>query len=275
MDLRNKVVLITGAARGIGRCMAQEFGGAGARLGLADVLRDSLEETVVALRERGVSVTGCQADTTVASEVESMVRRIEEALGPVDVLINNAGTFSVIAPIWQADPEKWAHDIYVNLLGSFYCTRHVLPEMVKRRAGCVINVVSGGGVGDPHPYCTSYASSKAGLMRMTEGLAKEVETFGIRVFALAPPAVLTDMTRFIIQDTGGQKWRPEFSRVFDEKKDLPPEEVARAAVRLASGDLDQLHGRYIRANADFAALAKRVDEIVSKDLLTLRIRELS
>ena len=98
--------------------------------------------------------------------------------------------------------------------------------MVARKRGCVVNMVSSGGVGDPHPYSTSYASSKAGSMRLTEGLAAELREQGIPVFAVAPPAILTDMTRFILEDPGGKKWRPGFEQLFERGEDYPPEAVA-------------------------------------------------
>lgn len=94
--------------------------------------------------------------------------------------------------------------------------------MVARRSGRVVNVVSSGGVGDPHPYSTSCASSKSGLMRLTEGLAKETEEHGVKVFAVGPPAVLTEMTKFIMKDTGGKTWRPDFPRYMADGNDFKP-----------------------------------------------------
>jgi NAD(P)-dependent dehydrogenase (short-subunit alcohol dehydrogenase family) len=137
----------------------------------------------------------------------------------------------------------------------------------------VINIVSSGGVGDPHPYSTSYASSKAGSMRLTEGLAAEVREHGIVVFAVAPPAILTDMTRFILDDPGGKKWRPGFERIFERGEDYPPEAVAELCVKLVSGRADALTGRYLLVSQDIEETLARVDEIVEKDLLTLRIRQ--
>jgi NAD(P)-dependent dehydrogenase (short-subunit alcohol dehydrogenase family) len=144
--------------------------------------------------------------------------------------------------------------------------------MVARKRGCVINVVSSGGVGDPHAHCTSYASSKTGLMRLTEGLAAEVREHGVVVFGLAPPAVLTDMTRFILDDPGGKKWRPSFPQLFEQGRDRPPELIAERVVQLASGRADALTGRYILATEDLDELVAQADRIVEEDLWTLRIR---
>jgi NAD(P)-dependent dehydrogenase (short-subunit alcohol dehydrogenase family) len=190
----------------------------------------------------------------------------------VDVLVNNAGTFSVIAPVWEADPERWFRDIRVNLYGSFLVNRAVIPLMIPNRRGYIINVVSSGGVGDPHPFCTSYAGSKAGLMRLTEGMAKELAEHNIVVFAVAPPAVLSDMTRFIMEDEGGRKYRPHFADIFEQKQDHPPEVVSDTILRLVDGKADNLTGRYIPARADLDEMLRNQARIVEEDLYTLRIR---
>jgi NAD(P)-dependent dehydrogenase (short-subunit alcohol dehydrogenase family) len=213
-----------------------------------------------------------EADVTAPADVEAMVERVEEAFGPVDVLVNNAGTFSVIAPLWEADPKRWMQDVKVNLFGSFLCCRAVARGMVRRGRGYILNIVSSGGVGDPHPYATSYASSKTGLMRLTEGLAGELEPHGVKVFAIAPPAVRTAMTEFILNDPGGRKWRGSFKDIFEQGKDFPPEVVSKLALQLVSGRADRLTGRYFHAPCDFDALVARTDEILAEDLLTLRIR---
>jgi NAD(P)-dependent dehydrogenase (short-subunit alcohol dehydrogenase family) len=213
------------------------------------------------------------ADITDAAQVGALVAEAEVDLGPVDILVNCAGTFSVIGPVWEVDPEKWFHDVRVNLYGSFLVSRAVVGRMVTRHRGYVINIVSSGGVGDPHPYSTSYASSKTGLMRLTEGLAKEVEGYGIKVFAVAPPAVLTEMTRFIIDDPGGKRWRPGFSRMFEEGRDASPEAVADLCLRLVCGEADELSGRYILFTQDLDELVAHAGEIVERDLWTLRIRK--
>jgi len=146
--------------------------------------------------------------------------------------------------------------------------------MVARKRGYVINVVSSGGVGDPHPYSTSYASSKTGLMRLTEGLAKEVQEHGVKVFAVAPSAILTDMTKFILNDPGGKTWRPEFKRIFEEGRDCPPELVADLILELVSGRADHLTGRYFPAQRDLDEIIEQSDRIMAEDLLALRIRGL-
>lgn len=274
MDLNGAVVIVTGAARGIGQAIARAYAGRGARVALVDVLAEAVHETAAGLGRTGAAVVPVVADVTQAAQVDAMAARVREELGPADVLVNCAGTFSVIGPVWEVDPEKWFRDVQVNLYGSFLVCRAVVGGMVARRRGYVINIVSSGGVGDPHPYSTSYACSKTGLMRLTEGLARETEEYGVKVFAVAPPAILTEMTRFIMEDPGGQRWRPGFRRIFEEGRDCPPEAVAELCVELVSGRADALSGRYLLVRQDLDELLGRTDEVLAGDLLTLRIRQL-
>jgi len=273
MDLKGSVALVTGAARGIGKAIAEAFASSGAEVALVDVLAEALNETAQEIQNTGATALSVVTDVTNVAQVDAMVAEVERRLGSPDILINNAGTFSYVGPVWEADPEKWFRDVRVNLYGSFLCCRAVVKRMVERQRGYVINVVSSGGVGDPHAYSTSYASSKTGLMRMTEGLAKEVAEHGIKAFALAPPAILTDMTRFIMDVPGGRKWRPTFGNIFKEGRDHPPEMVADWAVKLVSGEADDLSGRYFLVTQDFDDVMERTEEILEDDLLTLRIRK--
>jgi len=272
MELDDAVVVVTGAARGIGRVIAWTCAERGARVAMVDLLSDELTKAAGELSERGLRVLPIVADVTEVEQVDAMVERVERELGPVDVQVNNAGTFSYIGPVWEADPQRWFRDVRVNLYGSFLCCRAAVRRMVERGRGYVINMVSSGGVGDPHPYSTSYASSKAGLMRLTEGLAREVEPHGVKVFAVAPPAIDTAMTRFIMGDPGGKKWRPGFAGIFEEHRDHPPELVADLCVRLVSGRADALSGRYFLATRDFDEIVDRTEAILKDDLMTLRIR---
>jgi len=275
MDLNNAVVVITGAAGGVGRAIADMFVAQKARLALVDVLADQLQQTASELTTQGTNgtqVVPILTDITIPAQVEAMAEQVYQTFGQVDILVNCAGTFSVIGPVWEVDPERWFRDLRVNLYGTFLVCRYVLGPMVERGQGYVINIVSTGGVGDPHPHSTSYASSKTGLMRLTEGLAKEVEEHGLKVFAVAPPAILTDMTRFILNDPGGQKWRPGFEKIFAEGRDYPPQAVAGLIRELVSGKADTLTGRYFDVRENLDDYLAQTEAILAEDRLTLRIR---
>jgi NAD(P)-dependent dehydrogenase (short-subunit alcohol dehydrogenase family) len=274
MDLDGAAVVVTGAARGLGRKDAEAFASRGARVALVDLLEQELESTASEMKGAGHAVLPVVADVTEPYQVDAVARRVEEELGPVDCLVNNAGTFSHIGPLWEADPDRWFRDTRTSLFGSFLCCRAFVPGMVERKRGYVINTVSSGGVGDPHAHSTSYACAKTALMRMTEGLAKELEPHGVKVFAVAPPAVLTDMTRFIMEDAGGKKWRPGFKDIFEKGRASPPEAVAELVVGLTSGKADRLTGRYFLVSPPLDEVVARTEEILEKDLLTLRITRL-
>ena len=272
MDLDGAVAVVTGGARGIGRAIADALAAQGARLALADVLAEELHETAAALRATGATVLPIVADVTDPAHVDAMVARVEDELGPIDAQINNAGTFSYIGPVWEAEPERWFRDVRVNLFGSFLCCRAAARRMVARRRGTIINMASSGGVGDPHPHSTGYASSKTALVRLTEGLAKELEPHGVRAFAVGPPAILTEMTRFIMRDPGGRKWRPGFERIFEEGRGHPPQLVADLVLKLLSGRADRLSGRFFLATCDFDRVVDRIEAILRDDAMTLRMR---
>ncbi len=239
-----------------------------------DVRSEELGQTSSEFGQRHWRALPVVADVTQPAQVDSAVARIEEELGPIDVLVNNAGTFSTIGPVWEADPDRWFRDVRVNLYGAFLCCRAVAKRMVPRGRGYIINVASSGGVGDAHPYSTSYAASKTAQVRLTEGLAKELEPHGVKAFVIGPPAILTEMTRFIMDDPGGRAWRPGFGRIFDEGRDYPPELVADFILKLLSGRADALTGRFFLVTADFERIVAQADRILAEDLLTLRMRDL-
>lgn len=272
MVLEEAVCMVTGAARGLGKAISKALASEGASVALVDVLDDLLKETASEIEDAGGRAVPITADITDRDQVDAMVETVTRELGPPDVLVNNAATFSVIAPVWEADPDRWLRDIQVNLCGTFLVCRAAVKGMVARKSGTVINVVSSGGVSDPHAYSTSYASSKTGVMRLTEGLAAEAAEHGVKVFAVGPPAIRTEMTRFIATDPGGLKWRPGFGRIFEEGRDAPPESVAAFIVELTRGKADGLSGRYFETRWDLEEMVGRQEEILDKDLYTLRIR---
>lgn len=273
MDHRDSLVLITGAARGIGKAIAQAFASRGSRLCLADIREQELEETVSELTGDGATVIGIPTDVTKPEQVEALFDRAERELGPLEVQINNAGTFSYVGPVWEAPPDSWFRDVQVNLYGGFLCCRAGVRRMMERGHGYVVNMVASGGVGDPHAYSTGYASSKAGLMRLTEGLAAETRRLGIKVFGVAPPAVQSEMTRFLLEDEGARTWRPGFREAFaDGAQWTDASRVAELCVALTAGDADELTGRYIRLEPALDELVRDSERIIANDLYTLRIR---
>lgn len=271
--LQDRVAVITGAGRGIGRAMALAYAAEGARVALVSRSREQLEEVAAEIREAGGSALPVVADVTDRGQVEECVRRVEAKLGAVDVLVNNAGSFYAIGPMWEVDADQWWTDVTINLNGVFLCCQAVVRGMVERGQGRVINVI-GGGTGNPFAFGSGYASSKAAVMRLTECLAQELSECAVPVaaFAMGPGLVRTTLTEYQLHSPEGRKWMPRIERMFAEGVNVPPTRAAALAVALASGRFDRLTGRCFSINDDLDALLERQDEIIRKDQKTLRFR---
>ena len=200
-------------------------------------------------------------------------------MGPVDLLVNNAGVGGTIGRLWEVDPETWWSTMEVNLRGVFLCSRAVLPEMVRRRRGRIVNVASSAGT-RPWPLVSAYAISKASVLRFTEHVAKETKDLGVRVFAIHPGVVRLGMAAEAMRSEAPAD-SPEglvaswFHKQVAEGGDVPPERGAQLVVALGSGRADALSGRYIDVNDDLEALIEQADEIQQNDLYTLRLHGLT
>jgi NAD(P)-dependent dehydrogenase (short-subunit alcohol dehydrogenase family) len=203
-----------------------------------------------------------------------MAREVERTLGPVDLLVNNAGTMGPLGPIWEADPGDWWHSIEVNLRGPCLCSRALLPGMVERRRGRIINVsTSAATVAVAH--MGAYVIAKTALIRFSENLAAELLNSGVLVFTISPGTVRTSMSEHVLESEAGKKWLPWFRKLFDRGRDVPAEKPAQLVVQLASGRADALSGRFIDVSDDLAKLLERLDEVKRDDLYTLRVRKLN
>jgi 3-oxoacyl-[acyl-carrier protein] reductase len=251
-ELAGKVALVTGGGRGIGRGVALELSHAGARVAVAARTRGQVEAT--AAEAAGVAI---EADVSNRSDVERMVAQAEEDLGPLDVLVNNAGIALWEGSAWELEPEDWWHVFEVNVLGVYLCCRAVIPGMIARGGGRIVNVASGAAY-LPGSTSTAYSASKAAVHRFSETLAAQLEPHGIPVFSISPGLVRTEMT----SDTFG-----------DDAPWTPPELAPRLVRALASGRLDALAGRYLHAeHDDIDDVEQRAAEIVAQDLNAIRLR---
>lgn len=274
MKLKNQVAIVTGASQGIGRAIGQRCAEAGAKVALVARTTSKLEAVAAEIRCGGGVALAIPADVTDQDAVKAMARQAEAELGPVDLLVNNAGAFYAIGPTWEVDSETWWSDVTTNLLSVFLCCREVVPGMVARGKGRVINLI-GGGTDAPLPYGSAYAASKAAVMRLTENLAVELKEHGVFVFALRPGFVRTEMSEFQLSEEG-RRWQPGTARRFEEEKNVPPTMAGDLAVEFGSGRFDALTGRYIRVKDykgdDLDEVEAQIPEILEKDLRTLRMR---
>jgi NAD(P)-dependent dehydrogenase (short-subunit alcohol dehydrogenase family) len=270
-DLDGQVALVTGGGRGLGALFADALARAGAAV--AVVSRTTTEVTAVAERIRagGGQALAITGDVTDQQAVERLVVEVEQRLGGVDVLVNNAGQLRAIGPVWEVDPAQWWREVEVNLRGPFLCARAVLPRMIARQHGRIINVASGAGTG-PIPAATAYAASKAALINFTDSLAGEARSYGVSAFAINPGTVRTPMNDDLLASALMRQWHPWFHQIFTEGRDTAPDRPTRLVVALAAGRADALSGRYIDESCDLSALLEHVEEIVRDDRYTLRLR---
>ena len=191
IDLRGKVALVTGGSRGIGKAVASRLAGAGARVALVDVVDP--EQVEATAREIGGGAIAVRANVVDADDVGAAVSQIEEQLGPIDVLVNNAG-ITRDGLLIRMTEEAWSAVLDVNLKGVFNMTKAVTRGMMKRRGGRVVNIASVVGI-TGNAGQANYSASKAGVIGFTKSVAKELAARNVLVNAVAPGFIDTDMTR--------------------------------------------------------------------------------
>ena len=265
--------MVTGGGRGIGRAIALRLAGAGAMVAVVARSENEIAETSRLIRQYGGEAKPFRGDVTNADVMSAMFADIEHTFGSVSILVNNAGIIGPIAPFWETPIEDWWRVLDVNLRGPALCSHLVLPGMVARRHGRIINLISGGAAFSL-TYFAGYIASKAALARFSEVLAAETKPHGISVFALAPATVRTAMSEHSLNSPDGKKWIPWFARIFDEGLTVPAERVAEFAAQLSSGVADALSGRFLSVTDDLKLLLNNVAEIDQENLYSLRVRKL-
>ncbi len=190
-SLTNKIALVTGAGKGIGRAVALALAAEGVHVGLLARTASDLQTIAAEIATHGVKTVSVVADVAERAAVEAAAAQIERDLGPIDILINNAGIGS-FAKFLEMEPADWEHIIQVNLMGTYYVTRAVLPGMIARQTGDIINISSTAGL-RAAAGSSAYSASKFAVMGLTEALMQEVRKHNIRVSALTPSTVATPL----------------------------------------------------------------------------------
>jgi NAD(P)-dependent dehydrogenase (short-subunit alcohol dehydrogenase family) len=276
ISLSGKVSIVTGAGRGIGRAIALALAEAGSDVVLSARTVDQLEETAAIIRSIGGRALPIQTDVTSEESVHRAVAQTMAHFHQVDILVNNAGSNNggpqgAIGPLWEINTKAWWNDVTVNLLGTFLFSNAVLKHMVARGSGRIINIAAMISA-RPGPFQSAYTSSKAAIVRLTDSLAAEVQSYGIAVFALAPGLVRSDMTAGVLDSDAGRLWLGAVSAELDGLPWIGAEVPAAAVLFLASGQADSLSGRFLQVSDDLEDLAQRGEEIVATNSYQLRYR---
>jgi 3-oxoacyl-[acyl-carrier protein] reductase len=263
-------VLITGASRGLGQAIAREFWKRGASLALVARHHAALEDAAAQLPPSGTqTVEIIPADLSDPGAPAFLTEALRAKWQRLDALINNAAVTGPIGRVWENDWEEWQRTLQVNLLAPVALCRLAIPWM--GRGGAIVNL-SGGGATGPRANFTAYGTAKAALVRFTETLAQEAAPLGIRVNAIAPGAMNTEMLEAVLRAGAGQAG-PEYERAVAQKQKggQAPDQAAALAWFLASRESEGITGRLISAVWDpWERLAAHAGELGGSDIYTLR-----
>ena len=255
-DLSGRAALVTGGGRGLGRGIALGLARARARVAVVARTREQLERVVAEIEACGGDAMAAVADVTDRAAVESAVAAIEATLGPIAILVNNAGLARPYGPIGSVDPDAWWRSHAIHVRGTLLFMSAVLPGMRARRAGRIINIASKGGV-VVAPNLSSYCVAKATVIRLTEHVDAEARAEGVRAFVVQPGTIITDMARESIADPEARKWVPflvdDLQAMIDQDPTADLKRLGMQIVELASGRHDALAGAYLDLERGLAA----------------------
>ncbi len=249
--------------------IAEAFARAGANVVVNARSENEVADAVDAIEAQGGTAIGITADVTRKPDVDRLVAETLARWGRIDILVNNAGVGGPFGPLWEVDIDEWRACIEIDLVGPAICTQAVLPGMIERGSGRIINVASAAGL-HGRPYMSPYTVAKTGLIRLTEVLANELEGHGISTFVIHPGAIHTRMEDRAAASEAVKKWLPEFPAMV-KRNGIPAERPAELCVALASGVADCLSGRFIDVSWDLAELLRKQDDVIAGDVGLLRI----
>ncbi len=264
MEIQNATLLLTGAGSGVGRAIALEFARHGANVVCVGRRKERLDETVALIQKEGGTGLALAADVTDQQQVERVVAQTLQQFGKIDILYNNAGSFQTLGAVWEVDPDQWWKDVTINLRGTMLCCHAVLPHMIARDSGLVINMSGGNQI----PGGTGYSCSKVAVIRLTELLARELQRKGSKVLAviMGPGFVRTEMTELQLTSDEGRYWLPSSQEAIDTGRARPPEDCARKSIELVQLVRPAFNGQSFGVGTDFQKIIKDLETEKHEDV---------
>jgi NAD(P)-dependent dehydrogenase (short-subunit alcohol dehydrogenase family) len=247
--VKDKLAIITGAARGLGKAGALTLAKEGADIAIWDLNMEGAEQTAREVKELGRKAMAMKVDVTNSTEVNEATQKVIKQFGEVDILVNNAGIAGVAPTLLDLSDEQWTREIGVLLTGVFYCTRAVLKHMIDRRSGKIINISSiAGELGRPITSA-GYSAAKAGVIGFTMSVAMSVAKYGINVNAVCPGIIIGEIHKaYSEEQLEALQSDIPFNRGGVEGVRGKPQDIADAVLFLASSESDYITGTRIRVN---------------------------
>ncbi|MEI9965962.1 MAG: SDR family oxidoreductase [Caulobacteraceae bacterium] len=256
--LDGQVAIVTGAGRGFGRAIAQKLAAEGAAVALVARSPGQLDETAALIAAAGGKALAIPADVTRREDVARAVGRTTDALGAIDLLVNNAGVGPPFGPLWAIDPDEWWAAQEVHIKAPMLFLRELLPGMVERKSGRVV-IVSALAARMAANFMSAYCTGKIAQTRLVEHVAGEGREHGVFGFAIDPGFVFTGIAEATMNDPGAQRWLPGMVERLKAASTTPGsdadlERCAQRVLDLASGRYDGLSGRYMELADDLDAM---------------------
>ena len=248
--LGGRVAIVTGAGQGLGRAMARRLAGEGAAVVIADLRETAARETVAQIEADGGRALAVRTDVVQAGDITELIQRTLGDLGRLDIMVNNAGIGPAVFPVVQLPEAEWTKVLTVNLTGTFLCCREAARHFVVQRSGTIINISSINGL-NPSVFVAPYNVAKAGIISLTKTLALELAPYGVRVNAVCPGPVSTELNQKLMRQRAGVLGITVEEMVESVRSAVPlgrwgePEDMAAAVAFLASDDAAYITGEVL------------------------------
>ena len=271
--LKDKVAIVTGGSRGIGKAIAQRFAQEGCNLVLASRTKSELKMTAESIiKNFSVNVSFYPTDMANEDEVQSMVHKTIDRFGKISILVNNAAIIGPLGEISNINGQEFFDTLKNNVGGTFLCSKAVITFMKSQKQGCIINFSGGGGL-NPFPYYDSYSASKAAIVRLTENFALELEKYDINVTAISPGAINTEMFKEQLKagknSIGEKNWLALQDQLASGGESI--DKASELALFIACQDGKELNGRVISAIWDnWKEIENNKDNIINTDIFKMR-----